>query len=83
MSSRRLLPLLGKRRSLRLYRLLSGRIGQGYERAQSRHLFQEFMDATGKVKTTESEIVVRYQKRAQNPCPSLPVADYETVDRFF
>jgi hypothetical protein len=67
MSSPRLLPLLGKRRSLSLYRLLSGRIGQGYERAESRHLLQEFVDATAKRKITESEIVVRYQKRAHNP----------------
>jgi hypothetical protein len=50
-----------------LYRLLAGRIGQGYEHAKSRHLFQDFVDATAKVKITESEIVVRYQKRAHNP----------------
>ena len=50
-----------------LYRLLAGRIGQGYEHTKSRHLFQDFVDATAKVKITESEIVVRYQKRAHNP----------------
>jgi hypothetical protein len=67
MSSRRLRSLLGKRRSPSLYRLLAGRIGRGYERAETRHLFQEFVDATAKVKITESEIVARFQKRAQNP----------------
>jgi len=50
-----------------LYRLLAGRIGRGYEHAESRHLFQDFVDATAEVKITESEIVVRYQKRAHNP----------------
>src|SRR5271166_1204784 len=50
-----------------LYRLLADRIGQGYEHAKSRHLFQDFVDATAKVKITESEVVVRYQKRAHNP----------------
>ena len=50
-----------------LYRLLASRIGRGYERAESRHLFQDFVDATAKVTITESEIVVRYQKRAHNP----------------
>jgi hypothetical protein len=50
-----------------LYRLLAGRIGQGYEHTESRHLFQDFVDAAAKVKITESEIVVRYQKRAHNP----------------
>ena len=50
-----------------LYRLLAGRIGRGYEHAKSRHLFQDFVDATAKVTISESEIVVRYQKRAHNP----------------
>jgi hypothetical protein len=50
-----------------LYRLLAGRIGRGYERTESRHLFRDFVDATARVRLTESEIVVRYQKRAHNP----------------
>jgi hypothetical protein len=50
-----------------LYRLLAGRIGQGYEHTESRHLFQDFVDAAAKVTITEPEIVVRYQKRAHNP----------------
>src|SRR5512135_582301 len=50
-----------------LYRLLAGRIGNGYEHAKSRHLFRDFIDASAKVTITESEIVVKYQKRAHNP----------------
>jgi hypothetical protein len=61
-----------------LYRLLAGRIGQGYEHTESRHLFQDFVDAAAKVKITESEIVVRYQKRAHNPL--LVAAGFEKTD---
>jgi hypothetical protein len=50
-----------------LYRLLAGRIGRGYERVKSRHLFRDFVDASARVKIGESGIVVRYQKRAHNP----------------
>lgn len=50
-----------------LYRLLAGRIGRGYERAKSRHLFRDFVDATAKVIISDSEIVVKFQKRAHNP----------------
>ena len=50
-----------------LYRLLAGRIGRGYERAKSRHLFRDFVDASARVTLSESEVVVRYQKRAHNP----------------
>ena len=61
-----------------LYRLLAGRIGQGYEHTESRHLFQDFVDAAAKVKITESEIMVRYQKRAHNPL--LVAAGFDTTD---
>jgi Transposase DDE domain len=50
-----------------LYRLLAGRIGRGYERAESRQLFQDFVNATAHVTISGSDIVVRYQKRAHNP----------------
>jgi hypothetical protein len=36
-----------------LYRLLAGRIGNGYEHAKSRHLFRDFIDASAKVTITE------------------------------
>jgi hypothetical protein len=50
-----------------LYRLLAVRVGQGYEAAESRHLFRDFVDATAGITLSESEVVVRYQRRAHNP----------------
>jgi hypothetical protein len=61
-----------------LYRLLAGRIGRGYERTESRHLFRDFVDATAEVEIKGSEIVVRYQKRAHNPL--LIAAGFDTTD---
>ena len=61
-----------------LYRLLAGRIGRGYERTESRHLFRDFVDATAEVEIKESSIVVRYQKRAHNPL--LIAAGFDTTD---
>jgi hypothetical protein len=61
-----------------LYRLLAGRIGRGYERAESRHLFQDFVNATADVRITGPEIVVRYQKRAHNPL--LIAAGFDTTE---
>ena len=50
-----------------LYRLLGNQVGQGYERAKSRTLFRDFVDATATVTITKEEISVRFQKRAHNP----------------
>jgi len=50
-----------------LYRLLALRIGNGYQKAKSRHLFRDFVDATAYIQITENEIVVKFQKRAHNP----------------
>jgi Transposase DDE domain len=61
-----------------LYRLLASRIGRGYERTESRHLFRDFVDATAEVEVKESSIVVRYQKRAHNPL--LTAAGFDTTD---
>jgi hypothetical protein len=61
-----------------LYRLLAGRIGRGYEHTVSRHLFRDFVDATAEVEITESDIVVRYQKRAHNPL--LIAAGFDTTE---
>jgi hypothetical protein len=61
-----------------MYRLLAVRIGRGYERAESRHLFQDFVNATAQVTLTDSDIVVRYQKRAHNPL--LVAAGYDTTE---
>lgn len=50
-----------------LYRLLGARIGHGYERAKSRHLFRDFVNATAQIDLEPHHIVVRFQKRAHNP----------------
>jgi hypothetical protein len=50
-----------------LYRLLAGRIGNGYERAKSRGLFADFVGASAAVSIGERFLDVRFQKRAHNP----------------
>ena len=61
-----------------LYRLLAVRVGQGYEVAESRHLFRDFIDATAEITITDGEVVVRYQKRAHNPW--LIAAGFDEAD---
>jgi hypothetical protein len=61
-----------------LYRLLGARIGNGYQRAKSRHIFRDFVDATADVSIEEKAIVVRFQKRAHNPL--LLAADFAKTD---
>ena len=61
-----------------LYRLLGTRLGNGYETAKSRHLFEDFINASATVMLTEREIVVRFQKRAHNPF--LLAADFDKTD---
>jgi hypothetical protein len=61
-----------------LYRLLGARIGQGYETAKSRHLFEDFINATATVELTERQVIVRFQKRAHNPF--LLAADFDKTD---
>lgn len=50
-----------------LYRLLGAQLGHGYERAKSRHLFRDFVDATARIDLDAREIRVRFPKRAHNP----------------
>jgi hypothetical protein len=61
-----------------LYRLFGFRIGNGYQRAKSRHIFRDFIDATATVGVTKSDIIVRFQKRAHNPL--LIAANFDQVD---
>jgi len=61
-----------------LYRLLGARIGNGYERAKSRHIFRDFVDATAEVCIEDKAILVRFQKRAHNPL--LLAADFAKTD---
>jgi hypothetical protein len=50
-----------------LYRLLGNELGQGYERAKSRTLFRDFIDAHATIDIGERDITVRFHKRAHNP----------------
>lgn len=61
-----------------LYRLLGFRVGNGYEKAMSRHIFRDFIDATAQVSISPQELMVRYQKRAHNPL--LMAAGFGTTD---
>jgi hypothetical protein len=61
-----------------LYRLLGARIGQGYETAKSRHLFEDFIDATATVELTKRHVTVRFQKRAHNSF--LLAADFDKTN---
>ena len=63
-----------------LYRLLGQRLGNGYTQAKSRHIFRDFIRATGQIVLTEKEIIVRFQKRAHNPLLlAAGFADSETT----
>jgi hypothetical protein len=61
-----------------LYRHLGQRIGNGYEAAKSRHLFQDFIDATASIGIDERTICVQFQKRAHNPL--LVAAGFDKTD---
>jgi transposase len=61
-----------------LYRHLAQKIGNGYETAKSRHLFQDLVDATARVEIDQKEIVVQFQKRAHNPL--LIAAGFDAMD---
>lgn len=61
-----------------LYRLLGHRIEHGYERAKSRHVFRDFVNATALIMLGENDIVVRFQKRAHNPL--LLAAEFDKID---
>jgi hypothetical protein len=50
-----------------LYRLLGCQLGHGYEKAKSRHIFSDFIDASAVVTVTDTTVDVRFQKRAHNP----------------
>ena len=68
--------------SWRSYIWLSNKItiysGNGYQRAKSRHIFRDFVDATAEVSIEEKAILVRFQKRAHNPL--LLAADFAKID---
>jgi transposase-like protein len=61
-----------------LYRLLGARIGQGYERAESRHIFRDFIEATASVEIEARHVRVHIPKRAHNPL--LVAAGFANTD---
>ena len=62
-----------------LYRLLACRLGNGYEKAKSRHLFADFIDASAQVHIGAGDIEVRFHKRAHNPY--LLSAEFDKTDQ--
>jgi hypothetical protein len=50
-----------------LYRILGKKIGNGYERATSRHIFRDFIDASARVSISDDSVAVAFGKRAHNP----------------
>lgn len=50
-----------------LYKLLSARIGNGYDTAKTRHIFRDFIEASANITLTKNLIKVSFQKRAHNP----------------
>jgi transposase len=60
-----------------LYRLMGAKIGNGYARAKSKHIFRDFIDATAMVTITDDSIEVRFQKRSHNPL--LKAAGYDKL----
>lgn len=62
-----------------LYRLLGSRIGNGYETAKSRQLFDKFVDATATVMISDRDILIRFQKRAHNPLLMAAGFDREAI----
>lgn len=60
-----------------LYRLLGAKVGNGYTEAKADHIFRDLVDATALVTLTDTEIQVRFHKRAHNPL--LLAAGLETT----
>jgi len=61
-----------------LYRLLGCKLGNGYRKAKSRHIFRDFIDAAATLFIEGKDILVRFQKRAHNPL--LFGADFDKTD---
>lgn len=61
-----------------LYRLFGAQVAEGYNTAKSKHLFRDFINATGQVTIDEKTISMRLQKRAHNPY--LIAAGFDQVE---
>ncbi|MEW6669876.1 MAG: transposase [Thermodesulfobacteriota bacterium] len=62
-----------------LYRLLGSKVGNGYQRAKSRHIFRDLVDASATINIADQDITIRFQKRAHNPL--LIAAGFDKVDQ--
>ena len=61
-----------------LYRLLGSKLGNGYAKAKSRHIFRDFIDAGATLLIEGKDILVHFQKRAHNPL--LIAAGFDKTD---
>jgi hypothetical protein len=50
-----------------LYRLMAGRIGREYERAQAKKIFRNLLDVSATVVVSDDEVIVKLDRRAHNP----------------
>lgn len=50
-----------------LYRLMAGRIGREYERAQAKKIFRNLLDVSATVVISDDQVIVTFDKRAHNP----------------
>jgi len=50
-----------------LYRLMAGKIGREYERAQAKKIFRNLLDVTATVEITDNQVIATLDKRAHNP----------------
>ena len=48
-----------------LYRLLGARVGEGYEKAESRTIYRDLVRHSGTVTLTDDEILVRLRARSK------------------
>jgi hypothetical protein len=67
-----------------LYRLMAGKIGREYERAQAKKIFRNMLDVSANVVITDDEVIVTPDKRAHNPyLVASGLADVPTPMRWF
>ena len=50
-----------------LYRLMAGRIGREYERAQAKKIFRNLLDVSATVVVNDDQVIVTLDKRSHNP----------------
>jgi hypothetical protein len=50
-----------------LYRLMAGKIGREYERAQAKKIFRNLLDVSATVVITSDQVIATLNKRAHNP----------------